>query len=360
MGGNWGQQFRISIFGESHGTGIGVVIDGMEPGIKLDMDEINRQMARRAPGQKLGTPRKEADQVEILSGVKDGYTCGTPICGMIRNTNTRSGDYERTRQLMRPSHADYTGHIKYKGYEDFRGGGHFSGRITAPLVFAGAVAEQALKSHIGYQAGSHILQVYNVKEDGFTAECMDAEQLRKLQDVRIPVLCPDNAAKIEEVIEAARMDLDSVGGIIETAIVGLPAGLGDPFFDSLESRLAHLAFSVPAVKGISFGAGFDFAGMKGSEANDPFCLVDGEVRTGTNNNGGILGGITSGMPVVFKTVFKPTASIAREQRTVNITTMEEETIAIVGRHDPCIVLRAIPVMEAVAAIAVYDAWKEVR
>lgn len=357
MSGSWGQNFRITIFGESHGAGIGVVIDGMEPGIRLDMEEIERQMARRAPGNRLSTPRKEADQVEIVSGVKDGVTCGTPICGMIRNTNTRSVDYSRTQDLLRPSHADYTGHIKYKGFEDFRGGGHFSGRITAPLTFAGALAAQALRSHFAYQAGSHILQIHTVNENAFRSEDLKAATLASLQTQRIPVLDPETAKAYEEAIETARMAQDSVGGIVETALLGLPAGLGDPFFDSLESRLAHLAFAVPAVKGIAFGTGFEFAGLRGSEANDSFCIEDGEIRTRTNHNGGILGGITSGMPVVFRTVFKPTASIAREQQTVNRRTMQEESLCIVGRHDPCIVLRAVPVVEAIAAIAVYDAYR---
>lgn len=353
----WGNAVKLSIFGESHGPAIGVVLDGIEPGVRLDMEEIRRQMARRAPGQRLSTPRKEADEVQILSGVRDGLTCGTSICAMIANTNTRSADYERTAALLRPSHADYTGHIKYKGFEDFRGGGHFSGRITAPIVFAGAVCQQILRERLGVVAGSHILQLYKAGEGAFEDEDLTEETLDKLSHRRVPTLRADLESQIEAIIESARMSLDSVGGIVETAFLNLPAGLGDPFFDSMESRISHLLFSVPAVKGVSFGSGFGFAKMKGSEANDPFYLDDGAVRTRSNHNGGILGGITSGMPLVFQTVIKPTASIARPQQTVNLTAMKEETLSITGRHDPCIVLRAIPVLEAMGAIAIYDAWR---
>lgn len=357
MGNIYGHSLKVSIFGESHGNGIGIVLDGLEPGLVIDMEEVRRQMARRAPGQKLGTPRREADQVEILSGIRDNTTCGTPICGVIYNQNTRSQDYERTKMLLRPSHADYTGHVKYRGYEDYRGGGHFSGRITAPLVFAGALCRQALEKR-GVTVGSHIVRLQDVTEAPFTAADLTEETLRRLGTETVPVLQKGHADTIGLRIEKARMELNSLGGKVETAIVGVPAGLGDPFFDSMESRLSQILFSVPAVKGLSFGIGEQFAALTGTQANDPYTVEDGRIRTATNHNGGILGGITSGMPVVFSTVIKPTPSISRPQQTVNLETMQPETLEIVGRHDPCIVPRAIPVLEAAAMIAIYDAWKE--
>lgn len=353
----YGRSIKVSIFGESHGAGIGVIVDGLEPGLAIDMEEVKRQMARRAPGQRLGTPRKEGDQVEILSGIRDGVSCGTPICGVIYNQNTRSQDYERTRLLLRPSHADYTGHVKYKGFEDYRGGGHFSGRITAPLVFAGALCRQALEQR-GVVTGSHIVKLYDVEEDAFTSKTLSEETLRQLGTKLLPVLDASHEDTIALRIEKARMELDSLGGIVETAVLGVPAGLGDPFFDSMESRLAQILFSIPAVKGVTFGSGEEFAAMTGSQANDPYTVADGKIRTLSNHNGGILGGITNGMPIIFKTVIKPTPSIARPQQSVNLETMQEETLEIVGRHDPCIIPRAIPVLEAAAMIAIYDAWKE--
>ncbi|MBQ5960112.1 MAG: chorismate synthase [Firmicutes bacterium] len=359
MSNTYGRNIRISIFGESHGAGIGIVIDGVRPGTPVDMDRIAVQMARRAPGGSLSTARKEADQVEILSGVLNGRAEGTPICGIIRNTDTRSSDYLKTAGLLRPSHADYTGHIRYQGFEDIRGGGHFSARITAPLVFAGAVLRQALEAE-GVRVGSHILQIHNVKEKTFTEQDLKEDIFAGLAKMQLPVLDAEKERLMREEIEKAREAGDSVGGIVETAVTGLPAGIGDPFFDSMESRLSQILFSVPAVKGISFGSGFAFADMTGSEANDPFRLDNGRIVTETNHNGGILGGITTGMPVVFQTVLKPTASIARPQKTVDIARMEEAEITVSGRHDPCIVVRAVPVIEACACIAVYDAMKEAQ
>lgn len=352
MSNTWGNEIRLSIFGESHGGGIGMILDGVVPGIQLNIDEIQKQMARRAPGGALATPRKEVDEVEFLSGVVDGVTCGSPICGVIRNTNTRSKDYGKTKDWMRPSHADYTARIKYGGFADFRGGGHFSGRLTAPLVLAGSICGQVLEQKFGLQAGSHIVRLGEYKEDNWDSP--NADLLKQMEESRIPC---QNPQKVAEIIEEARMAADSVGGMVETALTGIPAGLGDPFFDSLESRIAHLLFSVPAVKSVSFGAGERFAAMRGSKANDAFCLRKGKVQTQTNHNGGILGGISTGMPVVFSTVLKPTPSIGQVQSSVNMETMQEEENQIVGRHDPCIVLRAIPVLEAAAKIALYDAWK---
>ena len=352
MSNTWGNEIKLSIFGESHGGGIGMILDGIMPGIHLDMEAIRKQMARRAPGGALSTPRKEADEVEFLSGIVNGVTCGSPICGIIRNTNTKSKDYNQTKDWMRPSHADYTALIKYGGYADYRGGGHFSGRITAPLVLAGSICGQVLEQKYGIQAGSHIVRLGEYEEANWSV--VDSNLLKKMAKNRIPC---DNPQKVADIIEAARLDADSVGGMVETALTGVPAGWGDPFFDSLESRLAQVLFSVPAVKSVSFGAGGQFAAMRGSEANDAFCLKDGKVATKTNHNGGILGGISNGMPIVFQTVIKPTPSIGKKQTSVNMCKMIEEENQIVGRHDPCIVLRAIPVLESVAKIALYDAWK---
>ena len=352
MSNTWGNEIKLSIFGESHGGGIGMILDGIVPGIHLDMEAIRKQMARRAPGGALSTPRKEADEVEFLSGIVNGVTCGSPICGIIRNTNTKSKDYSQTKDWMRPSHADYTALIKYGGYADYRGGGHFSGRITAPLVLAGSICGQVLEQKYGIQAGSHIVRLGEYEEANWSV--VDPILLKEMAENRIPC---DDPQKVADIIEAARLDADSVGGMVETALTGVPAGWGDPFFDSLESRLAQVLFSVPAVKSVSFGAGGQFAAMRGSEANDEFCLKDGKVATKTNHNGGILGGISNGMPIVFQTVIKPTPSIGKKQTSVNMCKMIEEENQIVGRHDPCIVLRAIPVLEAVAKIALYDAWK---
>lgn len=352
MSNTWGNEIRLSIFGESHGGGIGMILDGVIPGIRLDMEEIRRQMARRAPGGALSTARKEADEVEFLSGIVDGVTCGSPICGIIRNTNTRSKDYSRTKDWMRPSHADYTAWVKYGGFADYRGGGHFSGRLTAPLVLAGSICGQVLERKFGLQAGSHVVRLGAYQEEPW--EQIDPAVLKQMENSAIPCRNPEQAALQ---IETARKEADSVGGMVETAVTGIPAGWGDPFFDSLESRLAHLLFSVPAVKSVSFGVGERFASMRGSEANDAFCMAHGRIQTQTNHNGGILGGITNGMPLVFQTVLKPTPSIGRMQHSVNIASMQEEEGQITGRHDPCIVLRAVPVLEAAAKIALYDAWK---
>ncbi len=352
MSNTWGNEIKLSIFGESHGGGIGMILDGIMPGFHLDMEAIQKQMARRAPGGALSTPRKEADEVEFLSGIVDGVTCGSPICGIIRNTNTKSKDYSKTKDWMRPSHADYTALIKYGGFADYRGGGHFSGRITAPLVLAGSICGQVLEQKYGIRAGSHIVRLGEYEEANWSF--LDSDLLKSREESRIPC---DDPQRVTEIIETAGLEVDSVGGMVETAVIGVPAGWGDPFFDSLESRLAHLLFSVPAVKSVSFGAGSQFATMRGSEANDAFCLEDGKVCTKSNHNGGILGGISNGMPIVFQTVIKPTPSIGKKQTSVNMKTMTEEENQIVGRHDPCIVLRAIPVLEAVAKIALYDAWK---
>jgi chorismate synthase len=354
MSGMWGKNVRFSIFGESHGEAIGIVIDGLPSGIKLDLEEIKRELARRAPGNsELATPRKENDYFDILSGYFNNYTTGTPLCIIIKNNNTISKDYASHKSNMRPSHADFTGNIKYKGFNDYRGGGHFSGRITAPLVFAGAVAKQILSS-FGISIGAHIYSIENVYDTPFNPCDIDNSLLSRLSTMEMPVINKDAAEKMKYAILAAKSQGDSVGGIVETSIIGLPAGIGDPFFNSIESCLSQLLFSVPAVKAVEFGAGFNISKIRGSEANDIPYIQNDTVRTRTNNNGGVLGGISNGMPIVFRCALKPTPSISIMQESVNIDTKENVNIEIKGRHDPCIVVRAVPVIEAAAAIGILD------
>lgn len=354
MSGVWGSKIKYSIFGESHGEAIGITIDGLEPGIELDLEEINREMRRRAPGKnKLSTPRQEKDEFQILSGYFNNKTTGTPLCTVIRNSDHHSKDYEKTKDLMRPGHADYTGKIKFSGFNDHRGGGHFSGRITAPIVFAGALAKQIL-SKKGIMIGSHIKSIGTVEEEYFDEVNIKEDLLKELSQKEFPTIDEEKSLSMQEEILNARENLDSIGGIVECAILNLPPGVGSPFFGSVESILSSLLFSIPAVKGVEFGAGFRISKMKGSGANDEFYIEDGAIKTYTNNNGGILGGITNGMPVIFRTAFKPTPSIAQEQRTVDICKNENTTIEIQGRHDPCIVQRAVPVVEAVAAMGILE------
>ena len=354
MSGMWGNNIRISIFGESHGNAIGINIDGLPSGFEIDLDKIMVEMSRRAPGKSpLSTPRKEGDVPEILSGYFNGKTTGTPLCAIIRNSNTKSKDYSKLKDVMRPGHADYTGAIRYDGFNDYRGGGHFSGRITAPLVFAGAICKQILESK-GIVIAAHINSIGNVKDRSFLESDINNELLNSFKGKELPLINSNLEAEMREEIMKARSDRDSIGVTIECAILGVNPGVGNPFFDSVESTLAHLMFSVPAVKGIEFGRGFDISKMRGSEANDEYYLDGENIKTRTNNNGGILGGITNGMPIVFNVAIKPTASIFKEQKTVNIETMEETTLSIEGRHDPCIVQRALPVIEAVAAIGILE------
>lgn len=348
----WGEKFKLSIFGESHGEGIGIVIDGIPSGTELDMEEISRCMKRRSPGRnKMSTPRKEADDVQILSGFYNGVTTGTPLCAVIMNTNTRSGDYEP--QLIRPGHADYTAVKKYGPCRDFRGGGHFSGRITAPLVFAGAVAKQILLGR-GITVGSHIFSIGDASDTPFDMINLTCDTLIELSKKEFPVIDEDKAEEMKAIIEKKRLEQNSVGGIVECGITGVGAGVGSPFFGSVESRLSSMMFSVPGVKGIEFGLGFDFAKTDGKTANDEFYTQDGEIKTYTNNNAGINGGITNGMPIVFRLAFKPTPSIGMTQRTVDIDKMENVEINVKGRHDPCIVHRGAVVAEAATAIAILD------
>lgn len=354
MSGMWGSKIKLSIFGESHGNAIGITIDGLPAGFSIDMDKIMMEMARRAPGKSsLSTPRKESDIPEILSGYFEGKTTGTPLCAIIRNSNTKSKDYSKLKDVMRPGHADYTGAVRYKGFNDYRGGGHFSGRITAPLVFAGAICKQILEVK-GIIVSAHINSIGKIKDCSFLEGDISDELLNSFKEKELPLINTKLEDEMRQEILSARSSGDSIGGTIECAILGVSPGIGDPFFDSVESTLAHLMFSVPAVKGIEFGKGFDISKMRGSEANDEYYLENGNIKTKTNNNGGILGGITNGMPIIFNVAIKPTASIFKEQNTVNIVTMEETTLCIEGRHDPCIVQRALPVIEAVAAIGITE------
>lgn len=357
MSGVWGNNLKISIFGESHGTGIGITIDGLPSGIELDLEEIDKEMNRRAPGRNnLSTARKEGDKPEILSGYFEGKTTGTPLCAIIRNSDTRSRDYGKLKNLMRPGHADYTGNIKYNGFNDYRGGGHFSGRITAPLVFCGAICKQVL-SLKGIEIGAHIKSIKDIKDSSFNYVNISKEELKKLKEKELPIIDNSKEEEMRNTILEARKQGDSVGGVIECAAIGIEAGIGDPFFDSVESTLSHLLFSVPAVKGLEFGLGFESTNIYGSENNDEYYYDNGNVKTRTNNNGGILGGITNGMPIIFKVAIKPTPSISKEQKTIDIKNKKDETLIIEGRHDPCIVQRAIPVIEAVTAIGLLDLIK---
>ncbi|MFA5528518.1 MAG: chorismate synthase [Peptostreptococcales bacterium] len=352
MSSNIGNALKISIFGESHGSAIGVVIDGLPSGVTLDLNFIKREMKRRAPGRnETSTPRKEEDDVEIVSGFFNGKTTGTPLCGMIKNEDTRSSAYEKTKYELRPSHADYTGYTKYHGFNDYRGGGHFSGRLTAPLVFAGSIAKQILRDYNIF-IGSHVSKILNIEDADFSE--LSPSIFKYIAGKPLPVLDDLTGKKMENAILEAKNDLDSLGGIVECAIINVPTGIGSPMFDSVESQLSHMLFSIPAVKGVEFGAGFHFAEMKGSEANDEFTLSNGKIKTLTNHNGGILGGISTGMPIIFKVVLKPTPSIAKPQRTVDLVTKKETRISIQGRHDPCIVFRAIPVIECASALVVLD------
>lgn len=347
MSSSYGENIRLTIFGQSHSAAIGMTLEGLPAGCRVDEDELYRFMKRRAPGQNAySTPRKEEDMPEFLCGIKDGITCGTPLTAIIRNTDTRSKDYSNLVITPRPGHADYTAQIKYHGNQDYAGGGHFSGRLTAPLCIAGGIILQQLKK-AGIEVLTRIASIKDVEDIG--------ELTASTADKAFPTVSDDMGIKMQECIAKAREQGDSVGGVIECKITGLPAGLGDPMFGGMENRIAAIVFGIPAVKGIEFGLGFESAELFGSENNDCFTVEGGRIVTETNNCGGILGGITNGMPITFKAAFKPTPSIGRPQRSVNINTLEPEELIIKGRHDPCIVPRAVPCVEAAAAIAVYDA-----
>ncbi|MCM1544351.1 MAG: chorismate synthase [Ruminococcus sp.] len=350
MKNTFGQSVAVTIFGESHGTAIGAVLDGFAPGVEVDEQFIAAQLAKRQGQNNVSTARRESDRCHIVSGVFEGKTTGTPICMIIQNENTKSKDYSQTKDLARPGHADFTAFCKYHGYQDYRGGGHFSGRITAPIVAAGAIAIKALEKK-GIRIGTHILSCAGVSDRAFADYEAD---FTLLGGKLMPVLDDEAAKKIEAEIVQARSDGDSVGGILQTAVTGMTAGVGEPWFDTVESMLSHALFSVPAVKGVEFGAGFAFAAMKGSQANDEFKTENGKVVTSTNNNAGINGGITNGMPILFNCAVKPTPSIYKPQNTVDFIKNEDAVLQIKGRHDPAIIHRAAVVVDSITALTVCD------
>ena len=345
-----GQNVAITLFGESHGEAIGAVVDGLAAGIKVDDEFIKSQLSLRRPVGSISTPRVEADEFKILSGVFNGYTTGTPICIVIPNENTKSKDYSEIRSKARPSHADYTAFAKYHGFEDFRGGGHFSGRITAGIVAAGAIAISALKNK-GIYIGTHISRCAGIDDVGFGDYEKD---IKSLSDMQFAVLDSSKAEQMQAEILKAKADGDSVGGVLETAVIGMPEGVGEPWFDSIESLLSHALFSIPAVKGVEFGAGFSIADMRGSSANDEMRIENGKVVTKTNNNGGINGGITNGMPITFRCAVKPTPTIGKTQETVDFIKNENTELLAGGRHDPSIIHRARVVVDSITALVLLD------
>ena len=352
MANHFGNRYHLQIFGQSHAPSIGAVIEGLPAGFTPDWDRVRRFMARRAPGQDaFSTSRKEADLPEILSGLNEkGQTCGAPLAIRIVNGDHHSSDYSKLHDLPRPGHADFTAFTKFGGFNDIRGGGQFSGRLTAPLCFAGALAIQLLEQK-GIHIAAHIASIAYVQDKPFNPI---SPEFTELKDDRFTVLDADKGAAMKEKIAEAAREGDSVGGIIECCAVGLPAGLGDPMFDGIENIIAQMLFAIPAVRGVEFGAGFAAASMTGSAHNDPFVIENKTVKTITNNHGGVLGGITTGMPLIVRMAVKPTPSIAKQQNTISLNEMKEADLTITGRHDPCIVPRAVPVMEAAIACVLYD------
>lgn len=353
MSSKYGTSLKINVFGASHAEEIGVTVNGFPKGEKIDNDKLLKFMGRRKPGQSaLTTPRVEADLPIFESGLTNDTTDGSVLRAVIKNTNTRSGDYANLRTCPRPAHADYCAYVKYGGKADMRGGGHFSARLTAPLCIAGGMCLQMLERR-GIKIGAHIAAIGSVHDESFPLHPSD-ELFAELAQKKVAVINDAAGERMSAEILAAREDDDSIGGIVECAITGVPAGIGDPMFDGIENKLAAALFGIPAVKGVEFGNGFECATLRGSQNNDPFIIKDGKVQTETNNHGGALGGIATGMPIVFRVAFKPTPSIGREQRTVDLETMTETTLSIKGRHDPCVVIRAVPVVEAVAATVITD------
>jgi len=344
----YGEMIRLTIFGQSHSPAIGMTLEGIPAGSSIDMEKLERFLARRAPGRNAwSTPRAEADRPEFVAGLLGNVTCGVPLTAIIRNTDTRSGDYEELKKKPRPGHADLTAQYKYHGFQDHAGGGHFSGRMTAPLCIAGGICRQLLEKE-GVKIMARIAVIGDVEDE--------SAFLTSVEENEFPVVSPEKGILMQQRIEQARKEGDSIGGIIECVVTGLPVGLGDPMFHGMENRIAQVVFAIPAVKGLEFGAGFAAARMRGSEHNDPFRIRDGKIVTETNHAGGILGGITDGMPICFRAAVKPTPSIAKSQQSVDLEAMKETSLEIRGRHDPCIVPRAVPCMEAAAALAVYDAF----
>jgi len=354
----YGNNIKISIFGQSHSPAIGVVMDGLPAGFPLDLNALNAFMRRRMPGQGIHTSqRKEPDMPEFLSGLVNGITCGAPLTAIIRNTDAHSSDYDGLWDVPRPSHADYAAFMKYGEARDVRGGGQFSGRLTAPLCVAGGICLQLLQRE-GVQIAAHIAQIGSVNDRPFNPVLISDDDINILQHAAFPALDACAGERMLAAIEEARQDGDSIGGIIECAAIGVPAGIGEPMFNGMENRLAAILFGIPAVKGVEFGNGFAAAALRGSENNDAFTVTENSVQTSTNRHGGILGGITSGMPVLFRVAFKPTPSIAKEQLSISLSKKHEMPLTITGRHDPCIVPRAVPCVEAAAAVALYDSILE--
>ena len=350
MSSTYGENLKLSIFGQSHGPAIGMTLDGIPAGLPVDMEKLQAFLDRRAPGQASHTTsRKEADKPEFLAGILDGFTCGAPIAAVIHNTNTRSDDYENMKYCPRPGHADYTADVKYGGFQDIAGGGHFSGRLTAPLCIAGGLCKQWLEE-MGIRIGAHIIQIGTQTTANFNWLSPEIDKV----DADFPVLDPEAKPRFQTLIAGVKSRADSIGGKIECAVTGLPAGIGEPMFGGAESRIAQIVYGIPAVKAVGFGWSDSFALSWGSDSNDAYCMENGTVKTASNHCGGILGGITTGMPVIFDVTFKPTPSIARQQQTVDLRTGETSQLEVKGRHDPCIVPRAVPVVEAAAAIAIYD------
>ena len=351
MSSTFGENLKLSIFGQSHSSGIGMVLDGIPAGLPVNTEKLQEFLNRRAPGQNdYSTPRREEDRPEFLGGILDGFTCGAPIAAVIYNRNTRSADYSNLKDCPRPGHADYTAQIKYGGFQDYAGGGHFSGRLTAPLCVAGGLCIQWLEER-GIRLGARIASIAGEGDD------IELDPLNPQLDLigkDFPVFSPAAGERMREKIAQARLEGDSVGGVIECMVTGLPAGLGEPMFGGVESRIAQIVYGVPAVKAVDFGAGYSAAYMRGSQCNDAYTIENGDIRTLTNNSGGILGGITNGMPLIFQAAIKPTPSISIQQQSVSISLGEDRKLTVKGRHDPCIVPRAVPVIEAAAAIAIFD------
>ncbi len=358
MSSMWGRNFKVSIFGESHGVAVGVVIDNLPSGFAIDFGEVSHHMKRRAPGQnEWSTPRKEDDAYDILSGWHNGYTTGTPLCIVIPGKDRRSEDYDNLKYLPRPGHADFSARARYGGFEDRRGSGHFSGRLTSNLVLAGSIARQILAQK-NIKVAAHIKRIAKIDDTPFDKVRIKDILMDELINKPFATINDEAGEKMKEAIAKAKADEDSVGGIIECAVTGLPAGIGSPMFESVESIISSMLFSVPAVKGVEFGSGFAISDMRGSESNDEYVMTYNGIETSTNNNGGIIGGITNSMPIIVRAAIKPTASIGKVQNTVNLKTGEEEQLKVEGRHDPCIVPRAVPVIESAVAIAVLDCMME--
>lgn len=352
MSSETGKKIKVSIFGESHGTAIGAVVDNLPAGEKIDLEELQSFMKRRQGGNnKYSTPRKEADVPEIISGVKDGFTTGAPLCLIIKNENTRSQDYKI--DIPRPGHADFTAYTKYAGFCDLRGGGHFSGRLTAPICAVGGILLQILKRR-GIDIVAHLLSVGDVCDDKINSLSLDTQQRDKIKSGEFPTFSAPAGDKMQDLIIGVREEGDSIGGCVECGIYGMAAGLGNPMFEGVENVIAASVFGIGGVKGIEFGNGFESTKLHGSENNDEFYMDSDTIKTRTNNHGGLLGGITTGMPVVFNVAFKPTPSISKQQKSVSFTKKEDTALSVKGRHDPCIVVRAVPCIEAISAIAISD------